>query len=238
LQYAKDNSLPLDFFSWHTYCTSINALKQYAHYVRDTLDKYGFYDTITILDEWNGFEWVNLWGSILDDDRAKYEAFTSASGETGAAFTASALISMLDLPIDIATIYDGQPTNIFCTVFDRYGVPTKQYYAFDAFNKLKQTGGRIQTECETDGMYAAAAVSGDGKKISVLIANNDMPNGFYQYEFTGLDPDAQYICEIYSTDKHRTFEKTEDKTCAGADIEKSVYMYRHSFALICLSVIE
>ena len=237
LQYVKDNHLPLDFFSWHIYTRSIEAIKTNAIRIRETLDKFGFTETITILDEWNYIEWGNLWGGLMDGKSAKtkYEVFTEAMSEVGASFTASALIEMLALPIDIATFYDGTPTNIFGTIFDRYGLPTKQYYAFDAFNQLKQTGERVQTECEVSDIYAAAAISDDNKKICFLIANNNNQGGFYKYNIDGLQKDAQYLYEVYLTDKYRVFDKADEKICTTANIPDSVYLYQHSFALVFLT---
>jgi len=243
LQYVKDNNLPLDFFSWHIYTKSIGAIKSNACLVRETLDKFGFIETISVLDEWNYIEWSNLWGGLMRGENAKtkYEVFTEASNEAGTAFTVSALISMLDLPVDIAAFYDGTPTNIFGTIFDRYGVPTKQYYAFDAFNQVINTGERVQThvqtraECEVDGIYAAAAISRDNSKICILIANNNSPGGFYQYNIEGLQglrENAEYLYEIYLTDKYRIFDKTDEKTCTADKIPSTVYLYQHSFALI------
>ncbi|MCL1794457.1 MAG: hypothetical protein FWG34_11380 [Oscillospiraceae bacterium] len=239
LQYVKNNNLPLDFFSWHTYTTSISAIKENARHIRDTLDKFGFAGVPAVLDEWNCISWNSLWGDMFgaDGDKSKYEIFAEASGEVGAAFTAAALIEMLDLPIDIATFYDGHPTNIFCTIFDRYGQPTKQYHAFEAFNKMKQTGVRVHAKSDSENIYIAAAASGDNRNICILIANNGSRNGFYRYEIEGLQENAEYACEIYLTDKHRAFEKFSENTCAKTEIPNSVYLYRHSFALICLSAL-
>jgi hypothetical protein len=237
---VKDNGLPLDFFSWHLYTKSLDALRFTSGRVRETLDSFGFNDVPTILDEWNCMDWTNLWGNVGDPGaaQARYESFTEASNETGAAFTASALISMLDLPVDIATFYDGSPTNIWGTVFDRYGVPTKQYYAFDAFNRLKQTGERVKTECAFGEIYAAASASENNGKICILAANNNAPNGFYEYNIDGLNKNSEYEFEIYMTDKHRVFDKVAEKVCDFADIPKNIYLYRHSFALICINELK
>ena len=231
-QYVKDNNLPLDFFSWHAYTARIEDIKSGAQLARDTLDKYGFTNTISILDEWNYVN--NLWPLSNYNAKVTCEKLTETMTETGASFTASALIEMLDLPVDIATFYEGQPINIFGTIFDRFGVPTRQYYAFDAFNKVKQTGERVQTECDIKDMYVTAAADGD-KKISILIANNNSQTDFYQYSIDDLCGDAEYLYEVYVMDKHRVFDKVEEKTCTVADIPNRICMFQHSFALICLT---
>ena len=229
LQFVKDNNLPLDFFSWHTYTTSVETLERNANFIREMLDKYGFTDTPTILDEWNCISWANHWGGIFDPDErganARRESFAETSGEVGAGTTAAMLIKMLDLPIDIATFYDGSPTNIFATIFDRYGVPTKQYYAFDAFNKVKQTGDRVQTECDIKDIYVTAAAS--DKNIAILIANNNAPADYFKFNVTGLC-DSAYSYELYMLDKFRDFVKVDE--CDK--IPDTVYLYQHSFAYV------
>jgi len=238
LQYVRANDLPLDFFSWHIYTDRTEILKANAEQVRRTLDGYGFSGTEIILDEWNRME-ANIWEVLSDRGPGgaarRRDAFAETMGETGAAFTAAALIEMLDMPIDIATFYDGSPTNLFGTIFDRYGVPTKQYYAFDAFNRLKQTGERVKTECGADGLYATASASPNNEKISILIANDNGPNGIYAYDIEGLKADGKYLFEVYLTDKHRVFDKAEEKVCAATEIPKSLYMYQHSLAFITLT---
>ena len=244
-KYVKENSLPLDFFSWHTYTNSIETIAQNAKLMRETLDKNGFLKVESILDEWNYTLWDSPWGRGIFDGsergaKARYESFTESAGEIGAAGTVSAFIAMLDLPIDIATLYDGAPTNIFCTIFDRYGNPTKQYYAFDAFNRLKQTGERVKTECDLRDVYIAAAASKDGDQISVLIANNNANTGHFKYTLEGLEAtdDDRYLYELYLLDRYREFEKITEKTCAPSEIPDSAFLYQHSFALIKLTKLE
>ena len=237
LRYVKKHKLPLDFFSWHTYTTSVDVIEHNARFIREMLDTHGFIDTPTILDEWNCISWANHWGGIFDPDergaKARRESFAETSNETGAGTTAAALIKMLDLPVDIATFYDGSPTNIFGTIFDRYGMPTKQYYAFDAFNKVKQTGERIHTVCDIKDIYVTAASSDD---IAVLIVNDNAASGYYKYSIN-VPNNSDYLYELYLLDKYRDFEKAEEKICAADNLPDSVYLYQHSFAYISLKKI-
>ena len=237
LQYVKTNKLPLDFFSWHTYTTSVDVIEHNAQFIRELLDKHGFTETMSIFDEWNCISWANQWGGIFDPDErganARLESFTETSNEIGAGTTAAALIKMLDLPIDIATFYDGSPTNIFGTIFDRYGVPTKQYYAFDAFNKVTQTGERAETVCDIKDIYVTAAVSDTGDNIAVLIVNNNAAPNYYKYNID-LPHTAEYLYELYLLDKYRNFEKVTEKICTADNLPDTVYLYQHSFAYISL----
>jgi Glycosyl hydrolases family 39. len=241
LQYVKENKLPLDFFSWHTYTTSVDVLKRNANFIREMLDRYGFTDTTAILDEWNCISWGNHWGGIFDPNergaKARREAFAEASGELGASITAAMLIEMLDLPIDIATLYEGAPTNIFATIFDRYGVPTKQYYAFDVFNRVKQTGERVQSECDIKNIYVTAAASETNDRIAIWIVNNNADAENYKYtieELRNTETDGKYLYELYLLDKYRNFEKVDERICPLSEIPDSIYMYQHSFAYISI----
>jgi len=238
LRYVKANALPLDFFSWHTYTTSVETLKVNANFVRELLDSHGFADTPMVFDEWNCISWSNQWGGIFEPTdrgaKARRESFAQASGEVGAGITAAMLIEMLDLPIDIATFYEGAPTNIFATIFDRYGVPTKQYYAFDAFNKVAQTGERVRVECDVKDVYATASASANNDAVSVWIVNNNAADGYFKYFVEGLpmDEESEYLYEVYLLDKFRAFEKVEERVLRLNEVPGEVYLYQHSFALI------
>ena len=47
------NRVPLDFFSWHRYTSLPEKIYERSAYVRETLDRYGYTDTESILNEWN-----------------------------------------------------------------------------------------------------------------------------------------------------------------------------------------
>ena len=233
LKFIRERGLPLDFYSWHCYTSKLNDLRENARIARENLDKFGFVKTLSILDEWNYLVNIpDLWGRIFGGvgSRIRKEVFTETSGIIGASFTAAALIEMIDLPIDIATFYEGQPVNIFATIFDRYGVPTKQYYAFDAFNRLKRYGERTALECDIPGVYALASAS--DKSVCIMAVNWDGVSDNYECEIGGLDQSAEYNYELYLLDEYRDLEPTLTLKGKPAELPRRVYLHKNSVALL------
>jgi len=234
LTYVKQRDIPLDFFCWHVYASCMDDIRNNARVARQELDKFGFTKAESMLNEWNYLVAIpNMWGEIFSSAAAKQKVFLEASGPIGATFTAAALIEMIDLPIDIATFYDGQPTNLFCTIFDRFGLPTKQFYAFDAFNRLKECGERAESICNAPGVYTLATTSKD--KVGILLANWEGKTAEYPCEITGLDPEAEYLYEIFLLDDTMTLEKEKEIKSKPADLPKDVFLHVHSVVLIIIT---
>ncbi|MCD7838460.1 MAG: hypothetical protein LUG65_06075 [Clostridiales bacterium] len=155
---------PLDFFSWHLYTTTAEEIAIYANTVRDTLDSYGYSDTLSFLDEWN---YVTGWDS--DSLTTTWEVIHSYAA---ASFYTSCLITMQNSPVDSAMYYDGQYA--FLAYWN--GLYTSEddlssgYYAFDFFNQLCETGQQVEVSVDEtlDSVYCCAA-AGDGK--GVLLTN-------------------------------------------------------------------
>ena len=233
LEYIKARGLPLDFYSWHTYTSNLLDLRQNALIARTTLDRFGYTRTESILDEWNYLvKRPDVWGDLFAEGgaQARKEVFLETSGITGAAFTSAALIEMCDLPIDIATFYDGQPVNIFCTIFDRFGFPTKQYHAFEAFHWLVSCGERVGLAADLPGIYAIAA--GSSEKLGILAANWGGETDWYPYEIIGLDPDLTYRYTLYLLDEYRALELVMDDTGKPVTLPHGLYLHHHSVAFV------
>ena len=49
----QDNDIKPDFFSWHVYASKIEKVRKQIRFARELLDKYGFAETESILNEWN-----------------------------------------------------------------------------------------------------------------------------------------------------------------------------------------
>lgn len=57
---AKGDRVPLDFFSWHIYCTKPSQRTDRAQKVRELMNKYDYENAESILNEWN---YVRGWSS-------------------------------------------------------------------------------------------------------------------------------------------------------------------------------
>jgi hypothetical protein len=233
LEYVKKNESPLDFYSWHIYTSNLEDIKKNADLVRDGLNRFGFKDTKSILDEWNYAIGISdFFGAVFDGEgsQARYEFFSESSSEVGTAFTAAALIEMLDLDIDIANFYCGDPTNMFCTIFDRYGRPSKQFYAFDAFNQVRQSGDRIRIDCGIPEIKAFAAAS-EGK-ISIMLVNWDANTTVCKLEYRGLNMHHSWNYKVSFLDKHRNLENVNEGVYKTECLPETVTLQRNTAALI------
>ncbi len=149
---SDEGKSPLDFFSFHSYESGDNTAL-HAKYCRETLDKYGFTETETILNEWNP---------------ADHEKGTASHGSRIAAY----LVSMHESPVDSMGFYGGGVGGgNFAALIDSMPShePYPAYYAFYAFNKLYKLGTAVKAENKGNGIYTLAAT--DGKRKAMLIAN-------------------------------------------------------------------
>ena len=203
---ADGKRVPLDFFSWHGYKRSPSDGAKDACYLDDLLKKYGYDHTESIYDEWN---YVHDWANIN-------ESYALIADERGAAFDAGMMCALQSSPCDIATYYDAQTkfTGHWCGLFD-YSLETrhgfagvvqikKAYYAFKAFNELRQLGTQVSAEIEDGNVFVCAAKGEQGE--AVLLAN-----------FSDEDCKAEHIrihiegghenYAVYKLDKAHNLEK-------------------------------
>lgn len=184
LKFAREQRLPLDFFSWHTYTSDPASLKRLCLSVRALLDRHGFKATQSLLTEWNCFggDWKKLFS---EPDYCK-EIFARNSGPEGAAFLASSLILMQDAAVDEACFYTAD-TQWF-GVFDEFGVPKKTFYALKASRLLMDTPLRVAVTGgkEPTGLAIAAGLSEDRKTAQILVSNLRDPRRVFDVEIAGL----------------------------------------------------
>ncbi len=167
---ADGERTPLDFFSWHIYARQTDAIRQRAVLVREKLDRFGYTQTESILNEWN---YVKGWEN--DDFLYSIRAISSLKG---AAFTASAMLMGQYLPIDMLMYYDARPSG-FNGLWAPYTYDKlKGYYPFYAFNILYRLGDCVQAETDSENLYVCAAQN--DREAAVMIAHyddEDHPNG-------------------------------------------------------------
>ena len=153
LRTLKEHGAPLDFFSWHSYDDhpAYNAL--YADYVRKTLDRMGFGETESSLNEWNA-------------------KCTLRGTAEHAATTAATLIALQQSPLDNAMFYDARcGASTYSGMFnpDTYK-PYPAYYAFFDFNLLYRLGTEACALSDTEGVWVCAAR--DDHKGCVMVVND------------------------------------------------------------------
>jgi len=178
LAFCVEKKLPLDFYSWHLYHSNPETYAVHAQYVRALLDRYGFTATESVLDEWN------LSGQDM---------FNRMVTREGAAHAAAVMCQMQNNHVDAATYYDAQPAMPYCGIFyENTSKPTPTFYSFKFWNRLHELGNLVPVSVSGDHVYAAAAVSDDGKTRALLISHYTAEDAQISVEFQNLPKKASY----------------------------------------------
>lgn len=158
-------NVPLDFFSWHIYCTEPAPMIQKAEAVKTLLTQYGYSDAETILNEWN---YVKGW-----TDEFKY-SIQSIHGIKGAAFVMACLCeAQRSDAIDMLMYYDTRPS-AFCGAFDFYTYnKLKGYYPLYWYGMFYDMAKSVQAENPLDNIYSLCGIAPNGKVLSVITHYND-----------------------------------------------------------------
>ena len=119
LGHAEEKRVPLDFFSWHIYCTTPEKMMEKNARVQALLERHGFGGVENILNEWN---YVRGW------DRDFVYSVKQISGLKGASFTLACMCEAQKSSIDMLMYYDARPS-AFNGMFSPFTLePLKGYY--------------------------------------------------------------------------------------------------------------
>ena len=232
--FCRAKKPPLDFFSWHSYAPNLELIESNARTIRAQVTDAGYPDAQMHFNEWNFVPPMPPeFQCFAPGQEEQVEIFfETAKGEMGASFDAAALITMQDLPIDIANFYDGQPLSYF-SLFNAYGVPQKNYYAFRAFAELLETPHRVRIEgTNNSNLRAAAGISPDGK-MGVLLANFQDASTPVTLNFHALPLENYHVMQTW-TDKERTFAAAPASTLNAKTPTIELSMPPYSVALVSL----
>lgn len=158
-------STPLDFISWHLYTDEPYRFTYRANLARTLLDEYGYDNAETFCDEWNyvdaGESLETTWNRIQSSDIA--------------AFNAACLITLQNCNVDGAMYYDGSFTGgiaSWCGLYDADGKILPGYYAFWAFNQIKEMSNQVEiTSLRNPYEYGIYACAVSGETEMILISN-------------------------------------------------------------------
>jgi len=222
LDFCKKSSVPLDFFSWHTYSDNPYVFAQKARAVRRLLDEYGFTMTENHLNEWNYLpenDWTPM--SLSGQGIVRQRWYEKMGGAHGAAFVVCTLIYLQDSPVDVANFYSGD-TNQF-GLFNRYGAPKKTFYAMKAFVALLDTPVRVKASGSKPAgawagkpgdMAVCAGINQTGTEAAILVGNFRCEEKELQLSIEHLpwQGDAQW--EIFRLDSRHDLERVRSGTVA------------------------
>lgn len=233
LEYCRDHQLSLDFFSWHSYTNDPEAIKECSFWVKEELARYGFGHAEIHLNEWNYLEdgFKRIWAHGGEYNRRS--TFEKAKGNVGASFTTAVLLMLQDCPVHYANYYDGQPTAIFCGLFDYYGVPQKTYDAFEAFRQLCSYSNRVTTEISSsnDGIYCCSTMN-DDQEAAILISNYEGESRPYRIAVKGLEEDKKKLCQELRIDKEHDFRSSDALGNFELEKEFEIFIPQNSVVLL------
>lgn len=164
LKIAGNNNIPLDFFSWHIYSDEPKNITDRAKKFKDLLNKYGFSDIESILNEWN---YVKGWGEEF------IYTVESINGMKGAAFMMAVISEAQKTDIDMLMYYDTRPS-VFNGVFDYYTYrPLKGYYPLSWYGNFYDFEAEIRTENKIENIYTLAGIDKNGKITAIITSYSD-----------------------------------------------------------------
>lgn len=188
LKFVKENNLPFDFFSWHSY-SDVNKNIVYEEFVHNKLLEYGFLNTESILNEWNpGPEHRGT----LEDSHNILENFLKLQNTT----------------VDMLMYYDGQINGSYQGLFNpiKYE-PFKAYYVFKAFNELYKLKNQAFVAGEPKGISCVAAVGENSK--AVLITSKEKNS-------IEIDTDCSDTFKLFRINEENNLEYCEDYTIGNS----------------------
>ncbi len=157
-------NVPLDFFSWHIYCTEPQHMVQKSERIKTLMNKHGYGIAESILNEWN---YVRGW---TEDYLYSIKAI---HGIKGAAFVMACISEAQATSIDMLMYYDTRPS-CFNGAFDYYTYEKlKGYYPLYWYGKFYSMQKEIPAENRIKNIYSLCGVDSDGKVMAVITHYND-----------------------------------------------------------------
>ena len=231
---CRQRGAPLDFFSWHRYTSNPWDLPRRARAMRLVLDKFGFANTESHLNEWNYLphdDWKPMMREGQGELREKW--YAEMGGPAGAAFTASGLILLQDAPVDAANYYTGEIQGF--GLFDFHGVPKKTFYAMKAFRGLLDTPLRLAAQGgQPDRLAICAGTNPDRSAVGILISSFQSGDTTVELRLKGLPWRGPTVCETCVVDALQNLAKAGEVKLAADGIRISQELKGASVCLLKL----
>lgn len=217
LSFIKENNCPLDYFSWHAYTFNMDDLASRISYARRILDKYGFENTPSILNEWNvcvGVDKQNrISPSVYKDEKVNIPGIETSGNVTRlgpehrgtprvVSAVLSAMITMQRLKVDLGCYYDAAISlSEYCGMINPFDLkPFKTYYAFKTFGSAFRLGEEVISESSDEDVFVLASRN-EGKGV-ILISNYSEYPRSVELDLKGAVADEG---EVIVTDSEYTY---------------------------------
>ena len=217
---------PLDFFSWHRYTSSPEMVTEKVRLVRELLDKYGYTETESILDEWNYIR------SFAGED-FKY-SLRQIKQIKGAAYVSAVMCACQKEPLDMLMYYDARPCSYGIFDTDVYCDKRKNYYSLYMFNQLYRLGNEVESHAEGD-LYVGAATNGENRALVFTRFNDDDATApeIVTLSMKGLT--GKTVAEIYLLDKDHDLTLSQKLTLNGDSLDWEIEVPNFTSYMILLS---
>ena len=222
----KERGLGLDFFSWHVYAHTVEWIQDRIQYARSLLDKHGFTETESILNEWN---YVKGW----EGDEWVYSLKMEKSLK-GASLVAATMCMSQYEALDNLMYYDARPggmNGLFSTdcVFDRL----KGYYPFYMFNQIYKQENAVEVVRESADVWAVGA---KGEEQNVMLAyyqdDDNAAEKTVKVEFKNVENANGVRLEYYCLDAEHDCELVREEIFTATEFAAYVKMPRWSTYLL------
>jgi hypothetical protein len=227
---AKEK-LPLDFYSWHRYCSDAREASRLAKEVRAWLDKHGYEKTESIYNEWN-----YVYGWRGGNWRYSRQVESGVYNQKAAAYAAAMMVECQNSPVDMAMYYDVRTYGGMNMLFDSIThQPMRGYYPFYAWGRmLKDYPEQIMCTLAPNGkklndLFAIAARSKTGK-LALYVSRYANDDNVRNDIVVRLDLPKAARCRCHLTDDWRIY--TEYPLEATSDGAVELTLVPSSFAFI------
>jgi hypothetical protein len=194
----KKRNVPLDFFSWHIYCTEPMHMTAKAERIRSLMCKYGYGDAESILNEWN---YVKGWESEY------VYSLKAIHGIKGASFVMSCMCNAQHSSVDMLMYYDTRPS-VFNGAFDFYTYePLKGYFSLYWYGMLYDCEKEIPSVNGIENIYSLCGVDKNGKSTLILTYYSDNDASPKKAVSLYLGENGTY--EVYKVDNEHNGELIE-----------------------------
>ena len=194
----KRREVPLDFFSWHSYCTEPEEMIKRSVHMKELLMECGYPNAESILNEWN---YVKDWTQNF------VYSIEVIQGMKGAAFTMACMSEAQKSSIDMLMYYDTRPS-AFSGAFDYYTArPKKTYYAMKWYGMFYDCQAEVRCENQPEKIYTLCGVDEKGKTMAVIThySEDDATeekevcidfgrSGTYEVYLLDQEHNGEYIC--------------------------------------------
>ena len=231
----REKNVPIDFCPFHCYGDDPERTKRYIEKFRTLLNEYGYENTALLCTEWNYF-WIRagIW-SEFELEGGEYlfeEMFKTASSEVGASYSLAQMMTFQQSEVKAATMHRADALSMYCTMFNIYGVPQKQFDAFYAYDALREGKTQVSVSSGTNpkGVYVLASASEDYACIAVSQYRGAWKN--YYFDVKGLDENAVYTAEYYLTDDRNSFALVRTDEDTAKNLSFGRYLKENSILVI------